>query len=151
MNANRPSGPAVTVGTFALRSNCPACIKKPIVTRVEHDLGSRGGLAIGEQDDPGQLLLAAPEGEVERLTPLGRPEGARVGRLVTRGLDPDEEGSHGSLNLSRVSTARDFHRLVLSPVDLVPLLVLVAPDQAELGSGRPVSASVTRPVMTSSG
>ena len=62
------------------------------LTRVEHDLGPRGGLAVGEQDDPGQLLLAALEGEVERLTPLGRPEGARVGRLVTRGLDPDEEG-----------------------------------------------------------
>ena len=99
---------------------------------VDHDLGPRGGLAIGEQDDSGKLRLAAPEGEVERLAPFRRPEGARGGRLVTRGLDPDEEGFAGHVEPGRVSTARDLHRFILGPVGLLPPLVLLAPDQAEL-------------------
>ena len=71
--------------------------------------------------------------EVEGLPAFGGAEGARLGRLVTRSLDPDEQGRARLIELDGVLTARDVDALVLEPVDGIPLFKPAAPDDAELG------------------
>ena len=101
--------------------------------RHQCDLGPIRGPAVGAEDDTGEEVggPGAGQGEVERRRELAGPEDARIGRLVSFGLDADGVARVGTVEPGDVAPAGERRSLLHHPLRSRVVREHQAPDEAE--------------------